>query len=111
MSKTTVICFTQPWSSLEHHAPAARRICAPTVRRAAMPKTSRKPEGSNARFFGLGIVVVSLVIGVIVVTAIFFRSGGFSVVAQSQGTSIKIDFAESRIELSQFLNQGLRGAE
>jgi hypothetical protein len=76
-----------------------------------MPTTSRKPEASSAKLFALGAIFVSVVIGVIVVVAIFFRSGGFSVVAQSQGTSIKIDFAESRIELSQILDQVLKEAE
>jgi hypothetical protein len=76
-----------------------------------MPTTSRKPAGSTPGILGLGAIVVSLVIGVIVVVAIFFRSGGFSVVAQSQGASIKIDFAESRIELSQILDQVLKEAE
>ena len=61
----------------------------------------RKP--SNKRLLGVGLIAV--VIAAVIIVAIFFRPGAFSVIAEGQGASIKLDFAESRVDLNQLLDK------
>ena len=65
----------------------------------------RKP--SNKRLLGVGLIAV--VIAAVIIVAIFFRPGAFSVIAEGQGASIKLDFAESRVDLNRLPRQIGRG--
>ena len=58
---------------------------------------------SNTRLLSLGLIAVG--IAAVIIVAIFFRQGAFSVVAEGQGASIKLNFAESRVDLSQLLDK------
>jgi hypothetical protein len=69
--------------------------------------TSKKLGG--AHLFSLLVVAVGIV--VVVIVAIFFRDGGFSIIAEGQGVSIKLNFAESRVDLNQLLDKLLKEAE
>jgi hypothetical protein len=65
--------------------------------------SSQKRGSWRFRLFGLVLIVVA--IAAVVVVAIFFRPGAFSVVAEGQGASIKLNFANSRVDLSEVLDK------
>ncbi|MGB8528153.1 MAG: hypothetical protein WCD75_15170 [Rhodoplanes sp.] len=58
---------------------------------------------SNTRLLSLGLIAVGM--AAVIIVAIFFRQGAFSVVAEGQGASIKLNFAENRVDLSQLLDK------
>lgn len=70
--------------------------------------TGQEVEGSKLHPLSLVSIVVG--IAVIVIVAIFFRPGAFSVVAEGQGASIKLNFADSRVDLSELLDKLLQQA-
>jgi hypothetical protein len=69
--------------------------------------TSKKLGGSHL----LSLLVVAVGIVVVVIVAIFFRDGGFSIVAEGEGVRIKLNFADSRVDLNQLLDKLLKEAE
>jgi hypothetical protein len=70
--------------------------------------TGQEVEGSKLHPLSLVSIVVG--IAVIVIVAIFFRPGAFSVVAEGQGASIKLNLADSRVDLSELLDKLLQKA-
>ena len=72
---------------------------------------TRKPRALNARLLGLLSLAIAVIVGIVIVVAIFFRPGGFSVVAQGQGTSLEFKFADSRVDLGDILDQLLKQAD
>ena len=51
------------------------------------------------------VVLIVAAVAAIVIIAIFFRPGAFTVVAEGQGASIKLNFADSRVDLSELLDK------
>jgi len=76
-----------------------------------MPSKSHAAGGFSERTLGLLLFGTAIIVGVVVLTAIFFRSGGFSVVAEGQGAKLELKFDESRVDLNQILEQMLKQAE
>jgi len=75
-----------------------------------MPNHSHKAKVPGTHLLScLTLVVVA--IAAVVIVAIFFRPGGFNVEAQGQGVTIKLAFADSRVDLSEFLGQLMKKAE
>ena len=72
---------------------------------------THKPRSLNARLFALLSLAIAVIVGIVVVVAIFFRPGGFSVVAQGQGTSLEFKFSDSRVDLGDILDQLLKQAD
>ncbi|MEZ5785149.1 MAG: hypothetical protein R3D62_01385 [Xanthobacteraceae bacterium] len=73
-----------------------------------MPKGQRAAP-SRIKLLSLSLVVVG--IAIVAIVAIFFRSGAFSIVAEGQGASIKLDFKDSRVDLSELLDKLLKQAD
>lgn len=73
-----------------------------------MPK-NQDTAPSKIKLLGLSLIVV--VVAAIAIVAIFFRSGAFTIVAEGQGASIKLDFADSRVDLSELLDKLLKQAD
>jgi hypothetical protein len=72
---------------------------------AAQDKGSKSSKPLNSKLLALIVVSIAAVVGVVLVVATLFRSGGFSVVAQGQGNSIEFKFSESRVDLNQVLDK------
>ena len=71
-------------------------------------------QGHEAKVSGnllLLTLIVVVAIAVVVIIAIFFRPGGLNVEAQGPGVTIKLAFADSRVDLSEFLGQLFKKAE
>jgi hypothetical protein len=65
--------------------------------------SSQKRGSRGFHLFGLVLIVVA--VAAVVIVAIFFRPGAFSVVAEGQGASIKLNFANSRVNLNEVLEK------
>ena len=65
-------------------------------------------HSGSAPWFQVQRAKIVLAIAAVVIIAIFFRPGGFSVEAQGQGVTLKLAFDDSRVDLSEFLGQLLR---
>jgi hypothetical protein len=76
-----------------------------------MTTTRHKPRALNARLFFFLSLAVAAIVGIVIVIAIFYRPGGFSVVAQGQGNSLEFRFADSRVDLGEILDQLLKQAD
>jgi hypothetical protein len=75
-----------------------------------MPNQIQEAKVSSNHFlFSVALIVAA--IAAVVITAIFFRPGGFSVEGQGQGVTLKLAFNDSRIDLSDFLGQLFKKAE
>jgi hypothetical protein len=75
-----------------------------------MPNQSQEARVSSYHLlFSVAFIVVA--IAAVVIIAIFFRPGGFNVEAQGQGVTLKLAFADSRVDLSDFLGQLFKKAE
>jgi hypothetical protein len=75
-----------------------------------MPNLSHNAKvPGNHQPFCFALIVVA--IAAVVIVAIFFRPGAFSVEAQGQGVTIKLAFDDSRVDLSEFLGQLFKKAE
>jgi hypothetical protein len=75
-----------------------------------MPNHS--PERKASRTYLLpSLALVVLAVAAVVVVAIFFRPGGFSVEGGAQGATIKLAFNDSRVDLSEFLDKLFKKAE
>jgi len=70
------------------------------------------PEDKSSRPHLLSnLSLVVLAVAAVVITAIFFRPGGFSVEGGAQGATIKLAFSDSRVDLSEFLGQLFKKTE
>ena len=65
---------------------------------------SGQKRGSRG-FHLFGLVLTVVAVAAVVIVAIFFRPGAFSVVAEGQGASIKLNFANSRVNLNEVLEK------
>lgn len=71
-----------------------------------MPTNDQGPTSPTARFGALIAVLVAVVVGAVVIVATLYRSGSFSVVAQSQGLgSVELKFDQSQVSLSDILDR------
>jgi hypothetical protein len=59
----------------------------------------------SARIRATVVGFIAVILGGIVAIAILYRPGSFSVVAKSQGNSIELTFAESRVDLNEILDR------
>src|SRR5690242_12121494 len=75
-----------------------------------MPNQIQEAKVSGNHFL-LSVALIVVAIAAVVITAIFFRPGGFSVKAQGQGVTLDLAFNDSRIDLSDFLGQLFKTAE
>ena len=70
-----------------------------------MAAHSKVSKALSSKLTGLIIIAVATVVGVVLVVATLYRSGGFSLTAQGQGGSIEFKFSESRIDLNEVLDR------
>lgn len=75
-----------------------------------MPNHSPEHKASGAHLLS-SLVLVVLAVTAVVIIAIFFRPGGFSVEGGAQGATIKLAFNDSRVDLSEFLDKLFKKAE
>lgn len=66
-----------------------------------MPTPGHDFGAWSPKLFGL----IAVIVGIIVLVAILYRPGGFSVVAKGSGSSIEFKFDESRIDLGEMLER------
>jgi hypothetical protein len=76
-----------------------------------MTTNRHKPRALSARLFFFLSLAVAAMVGIVIVVAIIYRPGGFSVVAQGQGNSLEFKFADSRVDLGEILEQLLKQAD
>jgi hypothetical protein len=76
-----------------------------------MTTNRQKPRALNQRRFFFLSLAVAAIVGVVIIVAIIFRPGGFSVVAQGQGNSLEFKFADSRVDLGEILDQLMKQAD
>lgn len=76
-----------------------------------MPNHGPEGKASGAHLLSSLTLVVVLAVAAVVIIAIFFRPGGFSVEGGAQGATIKLAFNDSRVDLSEFLGQLFKKTE
>src|SRR5262245_54440800 len=76
-----------------------------------MTTNRHKPRALNERRFFFLSLAVAAIVGIVIIVAILYRPGGFSVVAQGQGNSLEFKFADSRVDLGEILDQLLKQAD
>ena len=77
-----------------------------------MTTNRHKPRALNERRFFFLSLAVAAIVGIVIVVAILFRPGGFSVVAQGQGNNkLEFTFSDSRVDLGEILDQLLKQAD
>jgi hypothetical protein len=76
-----------------------------------MTTNRHKPRALNTRLLCVLSLAIAAIVGIVIVVAIFYRPGGFSVVAQGQGNSLEFKFADSRVDLGEILDQLLKQAD
>jgi len=70
-----------------------------------MPSKDQGSGHLNVKLGALITIVIGVIVGTVLVIAIFYRSGSFSIVAQSQGIGeIKVQFDKSQVSLSDVLD-------
>jgi hypothetical protein len=74
-----------------------------------MPNSPKDKASSTHLLPSLTLVV--LAVAAVAITAIFFRPGGFSIEGEAQGATIKLNFSDSRVDLSEVLGQLFRKTE
>lgn len=75
-----------------------------------MPNNTPEDKASGTHLLP-SLALVVLAVTAVVITAIFFRPGGFSVEGGTQGATIKLAFNDSRVDLSEFLGQLFKKTE
>jgi len=75
-----------------------------------MPNHSPEHKASGAHLLS-SLALVVLAVTAVVIIAIFFRPGGFSVEGGAQGATIKLAFNDSRVDLSEFFDKLFKKAE
>jgi len=75
-----------------------------------MPNHSPEHKASGPHLLP-SLALVVLAVAAVVIVAIFFRPGGFSVEGGAQGANIKLAFNDSRVDLSEFLDKLFKKAE
>jgi hypothetical protein len=71
-----------------------------------MPESDQHSRPLNAKLASLIVIIVGAVVGAAIVVAILYRSGSFSVVAQSQGVgSVEFKFAQNQVSFSEVLDR------